>query len=197
MRKKHQRVDLWKENKIAFLKKGSVSMYRLDNDIVTLSFDAPSILGLGQMLHEERFHYFRCVQDSDMVIIDQDAFMESLSIQGLWHHSFNILSFYLRMYFLREKRLVQKDVKSIVKENLQYIWSLGPEVRARTSVYTFILARNQVSRSSLHKIISLLTKDGMVKMERGKLLWLKEINGIRCDDSFSERNSAIDTLDIN
>lgn len=174
IRKKNHRINLRQEHTVAYLKCGSVSILRNDNQMVTLSIEGPAIIGMAQILHKESTHSFRCEFDCEMVAIDEQFFFEMLTENCLWHHAFNILSHHLEMYFQREKRLIQKSVKSIAIENLVFIWSQGSTFRESTSVYTFILARNQVSRSSLHKIMAQLTEQGMIKLERGKLIWLRD-----------------------
>lgn len=151
-----------------------MSIYRCDNDIVTFSICGPAIIGMEQMFHSERSHYFRCDQVCEMVIIDTNKFIELLNCKGLWFHAFNILSHHLGMYFQLEKRLMQKDIKGIVREHLHYLWKQDPVVRSKASVYTFILARHQVSRSSLHKVMAKLISDGMIELSHGKLVWMHD-----------------------
>ncbi|WP_256434395.1 helix-turn-helix domain-containing protein [Citrobacter sp. RHBSTW-00944] len=57
----------------------------------------------------------------------------------------------------------------MIIEHLKYIWSMEPETRENTSVYTFILARNHISRSAIHKVLQELVSDGKIIMKRGKL----------------------------
>ena len=45
LRKKRQRIDLKTDGHILFLDKGTVSVYRVENDLVTVSISAPAILG--------------------------------------------------------------------------------------------------------------------------------------------------------
>ncbi|MCX8986144.1 helix-turn-helix domain-containing protein [Citrobacter portucalensis] len=174
LRKKNHRLELKRNNEVAFLRKGTVSAYREDNNKVTLTIEAPAILGMAQMLHNDCLHYFRCDQDSELFTFNKGTFINLLSEQKLWHHAFIILSHHLELYFQREKILSQKDVSSMVKAHLEYLWKKDPVSRAKTSVYTFILARNQVSRSSLHKVMAQLTSQGLIKLINGKLVWISE-----------------------
>ncbi|MEB5887497.1 Crp/Fnr family transcriptional regulator [Enterobacter roggenkampii] len=173
-RKKNQRIELRKENKVGFLRQGSVFMCRSDNDIVTVSIDGPAIIGMTQMLHDTQSYYIRCSLDCEIVMIDTANFINMLKQYNYWFQAFLILSHYMQMFFQRERRLGHKTIKEIVIEHLRCIWQLDTESRENTSVYTFILARNQVSRSSLHKIMSQLSEDGFIRLQRGRLQWMRE-----------------------
>lgn len=65
LRKKRQRIDLKTDGHILFLEKGTVSVYRVENDLVTVSISAPAILGLPQMRTEVAGHYLRCDTDCE------------------------------------------------------------------------------------------------------------------------------------
>lgn len=45
LRKKRQRIDLKVDGHILFLEKGTVSVYRVENDLVTVSISAPLFSG--------------------------------------------------------------------------------------------------------------------------------------------------------
>ncbi|HID7510744.1 TPA: Crp/Fnr family transcriptional regulator [Enterobacter hormaechei] len=182
VRKRNQRIELKKENKIGFLKRGSVSVCRTENDIVTVSFEGPAILGMAQMFHDTQSHYIRCSRDCDIVMIDAANFIQLLTLKNHWFHAFMIISHHMEMYFQREKMLGHKTIREIVIEHLRYLWELEETTRNNTSVYTFILARNHVSRSSLHKIMSKLSEEGVISLQRGKLLWMKENNSSEFHD---------------
>ncbi|MDZ5641693.1 Crp/Fnr family transcriptional regulator [Enterobacter sp. A103] len=163
-----------KENKIGFLKRGCVSLCSTENDIVTVSIEGPAILGMAQMFHDKQSHYIRCNRDCEIVVIDTVNFIQLLTQKNHWFHAFMIISHHMQMYFQREKMLGHKTIRGTVIEYLRCLWELGEEARNTTSVYTYILARNKVSRSSLHKIMSELNDEGFIRLQRGKLLWMKE-----------------------
>ena len=69
LRKKRQRIEMKKDGNIFYLEKGSVSVYRVENDLVTVSFTAPAILGLAQMRNDVMSHYLRCDTDCEMWVM--------------------------------------------------------------------------------------------------------------------------------
>ena len=173
-RKKNQRIELKTYDNICYLSKGGVSIYRVENNMLTLSISAPAILGLAQMRNETKSHYLRCDSDCDMWVINTQDAISLFNKNNLWMHAFDILTRHLQMYFHRENMLSPRTIKGIVIEHLKHIWIQPPDIRQKISVYTFILTRNQVSRSAVHKVIQELIAADKVKISRGKLLWLHE-----------------------
>jgi hypothetical protein len=85
-------------------------------------------------------------------------------------HAFDILTSHLQMYFTRENMLSQPNVKMIIIEHLRYIWEQPEGIRNKTSLFTFILSRNQIARSTVHKVIMELTLSGAIQTARGRLI---------------------------
>ncbi|MFB0713668.1 helix-turn-helix domain-containing protein [Buttiauxella noackiae] len=169
LRKKRQRIEMKRDGSIFYLEKGSVSVYRVENDLVTVSFTAPAILGLAQMRNDVMSHYLRCDTDCEMWVMNAANANEMLSKKNLWIHAFDILTNHLQRYFQRENLRSHKTIREIVTEHVKHIWSLEPEIREKTSVYTFILSRNHISRSAIHKVLQELVNEGKLTLNRGKL----------------------------
>ena len=169
-RKKNQRIELKTYNNICYLTEGSVSIYRMENDIVTITINAPAILGLAQMRNEFKSHYLRCNCDCEMFVISTRDAIALFNENNLWMHAFDILTSHLQMYFTRENMLSQPNVKMIIIEHLRYIWEQPEGIRNKTSLFTFILSRNQIARSTVHKVIMELTLSGAIQTARGRLI---------------------------
>lgn len=169
LRKKRQRIEMRKDGNLFYLEKGSVSVYRVENDLVTVSFTAPAILGLAQMRNDVMSHYLRCDSDCEMWVMSSANANEMLTRKSLWMHAFDILTNHLQRYFQRENMRSHKTIREIVIEHVKHIWSLEPEIREKTSVYTFILSRNHISRSAIHKVLQELVNEGKLTLNRGKL----------------------------
>ena len=155
LRKKRQRIDLKVDGHILFLEKGTVSVYRVENDLVTVSISAPAILGLPQMRTEVAGHYLRCDTDCEMWAMSVQNADLLFTAKNLWKQAFDILT--------------HRTIRELIIEHVKYIWAMAPEVREKTSVYTFILARNHISRSAIHKVLQELVSDGKISLNRGKL----------------------------
>jgi CRP-like cAMP-binding protein len=169
LRKKRQRIEMKRDGNIFYLEKGSVSVYRVENDLVTVSFTAPAILGLAQMRNDVMSHYLRCDTDCEMWVMNAANANEMLSKKNLWIHAFDILTNHLQRYFQRENLRSHKTIREIVTEHVKHIWSMDQEIRDKTSIYTFILSRNHISRSAIHKVLQELVNEGKLTLNRGKL----------------------------
>lgn len=152
-----------------FLEKGTVSVYRVENDLVTVSISAPAILGLPQMRTEVAGHYLRCDTDCEMWAMSVQNADLLFTAKNLWKQAFDILTHHLQRYFQREALQSHRTIREQIIEHVKYIWAMDPGVREKTSVYTFILARNHISRSAIHKVLQELVNDGKIIMNRGKL----------------------------
>lgn len=169
-RKQYQRFDLKKNSHVCFLSNGSVNLYRATDNFVHLTINSPNILGISQLNFEMKHHYIRCNQDCDMWILDINCFKSILDENDLWKHAFNILSWQLSIYYTHEQIMFQPTVKKIVEEHIKYIWNMSAADRDKLSLYTYILSRNHISRSALHKALVELKTEGMINTKRGRLL---------------------------
>ena len=163
LRKKRQRIDLKVDGNILFLEKGTVSVYRVENDLVT------AILGLPQMRTEVAGHYLRCDTDCEMWAMSVQNADLLFTAKNLWKQAFDILTHHLQRYFQRETLQSHRTIRELIIEHVKFIWAMAPDVREKTSVYTFILTRNHISRSAIHKVLQELVSDGKIILNRGKL----------------------------
>ncbi|MBT1866624.1 MULTISPECIES: helix-turn-helix domain-containing protein [Enterobacter] len=172
LRKKNQRFELNKNHKIAFLKRGTISLYHATTHKVILIIEGPGIIGIEQLFKNEQPYCFRCEQDCEIVLISEDSFINLLTCFNYWEHAANLLCNHLGLFFNREELLNHKSNKDIVREHLKLLWAQDESFRIKTSIYKFIISRHKISRSSLHNIIGQLTDENIVKTQRGKLIWM-------------------------
>lgn len=182
--KKNQRIELIARNNICYLKRGRVVVLRRDNDLVTLTIEAPMILGLTQLNNQTKYHYLRCETDCQMLIISNEDATDIFNRKNLWGYAFNILTWHLNLYFQREMMMTHPDIRMVINEHLKYVWTLPSDMRSKTSVYNFIMSRTHISRSAIHKITQEMIKNGTVKIERGKLIFYQDN-----EQNFAPRNN--------
>lgn len=168
-RKKRQRFDVEHPGNIYYLKAGKVSVYRSSDNILTHSLLGPAILGISQMKIKERTHYFRCDIDCEMWGLPFADASKLFDDKGLWEYAFKLLTGITYQYYMRELMITQRNVRGIIIQYLKFIWEMSEEMRRKTSIYSFILQRNNISRSSIYKTICELTDEGLIKVSRGKL----------------------------
>ncbi|MEB5887480.1 helix-turn-helix domain-containing protein [Enterobacter roggenkampii] len=173
-RKKNQRIDMKKLNQIAYLKSGTVSMHKIDDGLVTITIKGPAIIGLGQMRGEKFTHYVRCNTNCELWVIDIDDASELFSKFSLWNHAFDIITKHLYMYFSRDNMIHKNSVKEIVLEHAKKIWGVDEGSRKSISIYSYILSRNNISRSAIHKAVSELIRDGVLNVNKGRVIDFKQ-----------------------
>jgi CRP-like cAMP-binding protein len=173
-RKKNQRIDLKTSDNICYLLSGDVSIFRVEDDLLTVSLCSPAILGLAQMRNRYKSHYIRCNTDCEMWVISSGGAVDLFTENKIWNHAFDILTGHLQLYFERESTVSQKRTKEVVVEHLKNIWLMDDERRAKTSLYSYIMKRSHLSRSGIHKALSDLVKDELVEVVRGKLIAFKQ-----------------------
>lgn len=170
-RKKRQRFDAEHPHNVFYLKVGRVSVYRKADNVLTNILSGPAILGLSQMKQKEKTHFFRCDVDCEMWGLPVAETNKLFTDKRLWEYAFELLTTLTYQYHLRELMVSQRSVRGIIIQYLKSIWDMSEELREKTSIYTFILQRNNISRSSIYKTICDLTDEGMIKVSRGKLTY--------------------------
>lgn len=168
--KKNQRIDLKKLEQVCFVSTGKVSFYRVTDDVLTISVPAPGIVGIAQLRYQAQTHYIRCDTDCEMWVINSADASALFTHANLWVHAFNILAQLVQQYFERESMISRKSTREVVTQHLKFIWELPEEERVKTSVYSFILSRNHLSRSAIHKVLAELAGENKISVVRGKLL---------------------------
>lgn len=169
--KKNQRLEFNSfKDAIYYLEAGTISIFRLSDNVLTISVESPFVFGLTQLRNQYRYHYLRCEGESIVWGIEKSKAEKLFDDKGLWKFSFDILGYISNLYHHRELMILKKNVNEIVIQHLSHIWEMPEEERNKTSIYSFILSRNHVSRSAVHKVIHDLVDAKQVTINRGKLV---------------------------
>jgi CRP-like cAMP-binding protein len=176
--RKNQRMDfdlLNASDAIYYLESGKISAYRVSDNVLTISQHSPSIVGLIQLRSAIIFHYFRC--DSDCILWG----MKKNDIEALYsenpvslRYAYDALSYMALIYHERDLMVLKGSIKKIVIEHLYQIWEISEKGRINISVYTFILSRNKIARSSVHRVITSLIANNCIAVEQGRLVMFNE-----------------------
>lgn len=151
--KNKHRVDYAKNCDLLFLKKGKVLLYKMDSHLLSMTITAPAIIGLSELYNNVPYHYLRCDNDCIFVIINKKEAIILFDNKGLWSEAFKVLTWYQGLYLQRDRIMSHSTISHIVNEHLKCIWKLSENERKKTSVYTYIMSRNHISRSSIHKVL--------------------------------------------
>lgn len=152
-----------------------MSFFRLSDDVLTINMKSPSMIGLTQLRETSRFHYFRCDEESVLWVIRKPDFEALLNENSYWEYAYNILSYITVSYHERDIMTSRGNVRMIVIDHLLRLWELMVQEGEVHSIYKYILSRNNLSRSAVHKVISDLSSEGSISVYRGKLIMLDEL----------------------
>lgn len=162
---------------VVMLVNGEISVRRSKDDILMSKGKAPAIFGLidAFKLRFQVCNYYRCETDCVVFISSIDTALDVINKENLWYHVSSNFAHLMEAYFTRELLGSHNDVYGIVRSHLEYIWTLPANERLELSIFSFIMQRVPISRSSIHKIIKELNKGGFIVTGRGRLLDLKHI----------------------
>lgn len=170
--KRHQKIECNNGN-ILFLKEGSISIYKNTDNLLLIELEAPAIIGLSTLYEKSDPHYIRCESDCKFTALHKTKIINIIEKRNLWRQSFEILMWYQLIYLQREIMTSHSNIYDLVKNHIKYIWALPEDTRRKISIYDFIISRNHISRSAIHKAIQEMCNCNLVEVNRGKLIHYK------------------------
>lgn len=178
---KNQRLNpSTKEPRFYLLTSGKINIHRICDDVLVMEVSAPAVLDICRFVTGYCHHYFRGKQDFTLFSLGQAHAHLLFDQKSLWKDILFLQCDLTEQHYQREEMTAGHSHYDIVLEHLKYIWSLPTGDRERTSVYNFILSRNKISRSSIYNIICMMTREGLIKIIRGRLIYL---DVCRCERS--------------
>ncbi|MGK0738469.1 helix-turn-helix domain-containing protein [Yokenella regensburgei] len=155
---------------------GEVELCNVNNNIILANVNHQAVFGLSTMLSKRECHYIRTASDVKLSYLKLHDFMQLVEEKRLWKDVSLILTWYLEIYCFREELNSRTtNSYSIVKTYLEMLWEHNQESLDDVSIFTFILNRTSVSRSTLNKILKDLSDGGYIIVNRGKLVDLKPL----------------------
>lgn len=167
--------DCESEKWVYYLKSGSVNICRLSDDIVIHTVEAPAFLGVTSLFDQCYFHYLYTNIDSAIVRVSLRDFYNMVDESGLWRDVCWLVCSAAHFYYKRDELVYASKVYGVIKNHLELIWSMPEDVRAKLSIFDFILSRTGISRSSLNKVLKELLKGGYINVRRGRLVDMKKL----------------------
>ncbi|GFM11817.1 MULTISPECIES: helix-turn-helix domain-containing protein [Enterobacter] len=157
---------------IYYLMEGEVSVNKKIDDLVVINIKSPAIIGMTALIYREYFHYLVTISNCKIVAIPNVDVIDILDKNNLWRAAFNIVSTAARYYYERDDLLssTSSGIYGLVRKYLLLINEYSMEEKERISVFDYIMKRNNVSRSSLNKILKELTVGKYITIKRGRLV---------------------------
>lgn len=169
-RKANQRVNFSEMSNIYVLTSGNVSAHAYNSGSLIMNIFAIEIIGLEHIRNVKMIDYIRCVTSAEMYVISTEDARGLFTDLNLWDAAFDILLTYMSVLTRRELKLNQPSAKNTVIEYIKYIWTLREQQRNATSIYVYIMARTNISRSLIHSVISELERKKLIAVSRGVLI---------------------------
>lgn len=153
-----------------FLTRGVFRLYRDGGEILIYTVESPAILGIVELFYstEERLSV-QCETDCEFVLMDADVFHQMVERTRSWENIARMLSGYIIALSESHRRVIQKGTYQVMRELIVEYANLSKEARGGMLLYTYIIKRSGLSRSSVMNILSVLNRKGYVRIKRGQL----------------------------
>lgn len=174
---KNQKISFKSRDKkyVYYLTEGEVDIHRTIDDLLLLTMKSPKVLGLSILHSDDCYHYIKTTMNCKLIAFEREKFHEMINSNNLWREVFIITSSLVKSYFKRDEKFSSRCAYDVIKNNLEVLWANPPNEREKTSIFTYILSRSSLSRSSLSKVLKDLSDGGYISIKRGKLLDMKNL----------------------
>lgn len=167
--KKKQRINWVPASGIKYLKKGTVSVYRVDDSVKLETLVAPNILGLSLMCAPTITEFYRCDTDCEFLTLSIEEADQIFTQKNLWENAIELMLPHMGSFYSRLAIMTTNDSDQIVYQSLKKIHSMMEVEKKKTSIYSFIMERYPISRGTIYKVINKLVNAGEIEIERGHL----------------------------
>lgn len=157
------------------LESGSISLNRRGDGMVLNSEKSPFIMGVSnQSAYGDRL-YVRALEKSELTRLPLERFNLLVQKYSLWESTCALLIYTSSRIFEHCTMIAKMSSYDIVKFQLNQLMNESPSFRTNITAATYIKERTYLSRSSIMRIISDLKSAGLLSMEKGVLIELKQL----------------------
>lgn len=160
---------------VYYLISGEIELCNINNNLIIANINHSAVLGLSTIFSACECCYIKAVSDIELSCMKLSDLVALVDDKLLWKDVSAILTWYLSIYYVRDELASKTSSYGIVKTYLEMLWEQHRESLDEISIFDFILNRAAVSRSSLNKILKELSDGGYVKINRGRLVYLKKL----------------------
>lgn len=161
---------------ILLLKDGVFSLCHTENDIISSTIFAPTVIGLVDAygsfydVPARPQHYVYAETRGTGYHVPVDEFLRVLDEQNLWHDVARVLAQRLMVMSIREQEYIGTDSYLMVRSLLLELHFYPAEYREQINVLSFVLRRTGLSRSRIMSILAELKKGKYITINRGRLI---------------------------
>ncbi|MDU6924389.1 helix-turn-helix domain-containing protein [Franconibacter helveticus] len=177
--------DVDKKNKLIFKKegrpigyvilKGSVSVHRLHDDLTIDFLEAPSLIGLANLLSGPLDIYLRPTGAARVATLTQAQAYEIIRANNLWELIAHHIAHQLNWLYSHSTHLTAPTAYEIIRFQLLKLMTETQPVRDDVTVERYIRDKTNLSRSGIMRVLSELRKGGYIEMENGRLTGIKHL----------------------
>jgi len=149
---------------------GSLSIFRVYDDLNIGVSEAPLVTGLQEIFAPFGRHYFRVSRGATLSSMPVSLARAVLAEHQLWEDVAQVFAYYMRVMTYRDEHLVSRSSYTAIRAKLmEYMDRRELLVRNRTGIVAYIQSTTLLSRSLIYHVLSVLARGGYIRMARGKL----------------------------
>jgi hypothetical protein len=167
-----QHLNLDQKSCFYLLTSGKIGVYRKSDDVLVMDISAPMVIDMCGFMMNIDHHYYRTKKPSTLLLLAKKEATLLLDKHALWKDILFLHCFQMGLSYKREKVASDYSHYNIVLRHLVYIWELPSNKRRLTSICLYILSRNEISRSSIYNILCIMKNKDLIRVDRGKLVYL-------------------------
>ncbi|HEX4502382.1 MAG TPA: helix-turn-helix domain-containing protein [Scandinavium sp.] len=166
------RLSFWENNEALcrMIMSGSVEVHRASDNLLILSLQAPTLVGLG--VHDV---YIVTADQCKIATMTLDEVHKCIDEQGKWEILVQHMRVVTSKLFSYSKQLSAPTAYEIICNQLRELSHEPQMLREKTSVERYIRDKTHLSRSSIMKILADLRAGDYVTIENGRLVEIKHL----------------------
>ncbi|MDX6909237.1 helix-turn-helix domain-containing protein [Hafnia paralvei] len=166
---------IWGGQHVLIIEQGSVSIQRVSSGKMMAICEAPNMIGIGELLLNQRFHEVVAETDIVMAYAPYDDFVLFLRENHLWKDICYVLSAHAQVLYSRLANTDSRRAYNIVKTYLIELEFMSPDFRQSIAVWKYLQNLTVLSRSAIMSILSELRNQKCIEMKDGKLLKINRL----------------------
>ncbi|RJT37416.1 helix-turn-helix domain-containing protein [Rahnella woolbedingensis] len=158
------------ELQVILVLEGLVDVYRNSDQLLFATASAPTIFGMQGSPYRYNMYKFVCHPGCILESLSLSAVVKIIMEHQLLEELLTCQTYFNDYHAYRTNMLINKSAYEIVRAFLLELEREPAEIRANINVPAFILARSNLARSGVMKILAELRQGEYIKIENGKLI---------------------------
>jgi CRP-like cAMP-binding protein len=148
---------------------GRVVVRRTEDRIILGQLSAPTIFGFNTFQDLRGKVYLEAITPVTFEIVVSSLFFQRIREHQLWEPLLDVMMCTSSSLFAQNHAFTARDSWATVRQHLNQLIQEPEGIRHRVTVTDYILSRTRLSRSGVMKLLAVLRKRQLVKIENGIL----------------------------